>query len=295
VNRIRILLVAAFVAFAALGACSGSSESDGGGGDEPSAGESGTSGAGASGQGGSSGSAGAATGGRGGSVPTGGSATGGSGDGGTVAGGTSGNSSGGNAGNSNGGGSGASGEGGSGGSGEGGSAGGGAGGGGGRECETADDCVLLQDCCSCMGAPEGATLPYCNLVCIQSRCQASQIGTDEVTCSFGRCVIDRSCNRSAVTCTEAPMPCPNGEVRSVREGCFGPCLPPTECRDVTACSDCGDDVCVIEEPQIPRTGCVRPPDSCTKGDYCDCLDACPPSGFVCMEEDDAVHCPCPVC
>jgi hypothetical protein len=72
-------------------------------------------------------------------------------------------------------------------------------------------------------------------------------------------------------------------------------LPPTECREVTDCSSCSDAVCVIHEPQIPTTGCVIPDSSCKKGSYCDCLDACPTSGFICMEADDGLHCPCPVC
>jgi len=178
----------------------------------------------------------------------------------------------------------------------GGSAGGGSGGGGGRECETADDCVLRSDCCSCEAVPKSAEAPSCDLACGEEQCFARQIGPEEVTCSFGRCVIDRSCDHSRVTCDSLPEPCPEGQMRSLSEsGCYGPCLAPTECRDVTDCASCGDAVCVIEEPQIRSFGCVRPPDSCAKGSYCECLDACPASGFVCDEQDDAVHCPCPVC
>jgi hypothetical protein len=264
-------------------ACAGdSSEQDGDdGGSGGSAGSSGSS---------NGGSAGTSSSGRGGSGTSGTSGAAGTpngGSAGTPSGGNAGTSSGGNAGTPSGG---AAGEG-----GVGGSAGGGAGGGSARECETADDCVLFTDCCSCMGLHEDATPPYCDLVCIQSRCSALQIGPGEVTCSFGRCVIDRSCNYSQVTCGVMPEPCTNGEVRSLSDGCWGACLPPTECREVTDCDSCGDAVCVIEEPQIARHGCVIPGDSCEAGSYCECLGACPTSGFVCTEADDAVHCPCPVC
>jgi hypothetical protein len=291
--KLAALSLAVFASVVAgLVACAG--ESKNGDGDEDSAGS------GGSPEGGSSGAAGSSTGGRGGTgsggrasggtTSTGGATTGGrggtspsGGDAGTApTGGVAGAATGGVAGAATGG--------------VGGAGIGGLGGGGGRECETAEDCILFSDCCSCLGIVPGADTPECNLVCIQSRCMADQIGPDEVTCSFGRCVIDRSCDYAKVTCNGMPEACPNGEVRSVTEnGCWGPCLAPTECRDVTDCSSCGSAVCVIHEPQIATTGCVIPDSSCTKGNYCECLDACPTIGFECTEADDAVHCPCPVC
>jgi hypothetical protein len=277
VHRIAPLTLAGLAALLAAGACSGRSERSGNGGDDASAAEGGTSagkgGTSAGVSGGAGGVAGSGTGGRGGS--------GAAGQGGAVGGGAAGSGAlGGDAGTTT--------TGGAGGAGQGGQAG------GGRECDSADDCVRFTDCCGCMALPVGTAGPYCDLVCIQSACEAQQIGPEDVTCAFGRCVIDRSCNHALATCDETPEPCPDGHVRHLEDGCFGGCLAPTECRDVTDCTSCGSSVCVIEEPQIRTVGCVDPGD-CAKGSYCDCLDACPPAGFVCIEEDDAVHCPCPVC
>ena len=287
-RRIATLTLAGLAALSAAGACSGRSGRSGGGDDE-SAGEAGTnSGAGgtSSGAGGTNSGAGGTNSGAGGSSgENGGSTSGGRGG----SGGKGGQAGGGDAGSApTGGAAGTSPAGGASGAGQGGQAG------GGRECDTADDCERFTDCCSCLGVPVGSTGPYCNLVCIQSACEARQIGPEDVTCAFGRCVIDRSCNHALATCDETPEPCPNGQVRVLEDGCFGGCLAPTECRDVTDCASCGSAVCVIEEPQIRTVGCVDPGD-CAKGSYCECLDACPPAGFVCTEEDDAVHCPCPVC
>jgi hypothetical protein len=285
--RILALSVVALPALAAFAACGGSSSDDGDGDD----------GAGGGGKGGSGtgGSAGTSSSGQGGS--TSGASSGGT----TSKGGSSGTSpSGGDAGTTPTGGVGGSagsstgGVGGSAGSASGGTSGTG---GGGRECESADDCKIFSDCCSCAAVPKSADPAVCELLCIQDQCSALQIEPSEVTCSFGRCVLDRSCNHANALCNSQPQACPDGQVRSVTEnGCWGPCLPPTECRDVTNCASCADgDVCVIEQPQIQTYGCVRPDASCSKGNYCECLDPCPTTGFVCMEADDAVQCPCPVC
>jgi hypothetical protein len=293
-RRTALISLALLTTFAVVAACSGESSNDFDDGDDPGGagvgGSAGASPSGGTGASGASGTGGATTGGS----TSGGSATGGSATGGNA---TGGNATGGSAtgGSATGGGAGAAARGGGAGTTPTGGVGGS--GGGGRECESADDCMLFTDCCSCEAVPKGTSIVPCDLLCITDHCSALQIRPEEVACSFGRCVIDRSCDHANATCGSPPEACPSGEVRSVSEnGCFGPCLPSTECRDVTDCASCGSNaVCVIEEPQIRSFGCVEPAASCEKGSYCECLGACPTSGFVCMEADDAVHCPCPVC
>jgi hypothetical protein len=284
-TRLLTLFFTALPVLAAFVACGGSSSGDGDGDDDT-----GTGGKGGTATGGSAGKS---------SGGSGGSTSGANGGGTTSKGGSAGSSpSGGDAGTAPTGGTGGTGPtggaGGTAGSATGGTSGAG---GGGVECETADDCAMFSDCCSCEAAPKGSDPAVCDLLCIQDQCSAQQIERDEVTCSFGRCVIDRSCDHSQATCDSLPEPCSGGLVRALNDsGCWGPCLPPTECREVTDCSSCADgDVCVIEQPQISRYGCVRPDASCTKGNYCECLDPCPASHFVCVEGDDAVQCPCPAC
>jgi hypothetical protein len=154
--------------------------------------------------------------------------------------------------------------------------------------------VRFSDCCRCEGVPKGADQQFCDLVCITDACSALAIGPDEVTCAHGRCVIDRSCDAADATCNSVPEACPNGQVRSVTEGgCWGGCLPPRECREVTDCASCGEgDVCVENQTQLFSTSCVRPEPSCTKGNYCECLDACP---IACAETEESVGCYCTAC
>jgi hypothetical protein len=73
-------------------------------------------------------------------------------------------------------------------------------------------------------------------------------------------------------------------------------LPPTECRDVTGCSDCPTgSVCAALIARIPSAACVVPAAGCEKGSYCECLGACGGGVLVCSEHDEGVSCDCQVC
>jgi hypothetical protein len=269
-----------FTAFAALGACNGNSLGDDGG-DHASGG-----GTGATTSGGSAGS-GAGGGGAGTPAGAGAPSTGGAATGGSATGGSAGSASGGAAGGAA--------LGGSGGATPAGGAGGSAGGGDGHECETDEDCTMYSDCCTCAAVVRGTPGTPCERVCTLYECAARGIDRAEVACRFGRCVIDRSCNLDRVTCDDTAPSCDDGEVASVTDaGCYGPCLPPSECSDVTSCAACGaGEVCVNVQAQIFTYGCVKPGASCTKGNYCECLDAC--AGSICAETDDSVQCVCLGC
>jgi hypothetical protein len=307
--------LAALLAGAVAVACSGSTFT----GTEPGAGTSGAGGSGGSqggrggkGSGGSSGSGvgGSSGDGSGGTAPTGGTGTAGTGQG---TGGRGGASSGGNAGSGNASGSGGSGgaSAGNGGSGNGGVSGGGVAGsagalggsdqGGtagkeGAECETAADCQMVSDCCTCAAEPKGSLGLPCGLVCVTDACTAMQIERDEVTCTFGRCVIARSCDLSEVICEVVEPECASGTIPSVNGSCFGPCLPPTECSKVTSCADClNSNVCVRNEAQLQSTGCVVPSAGCQAGGYCDCLGSCMSPFNVCSENQMQVTCSCLNC
>ena len=163
----------------------------------------------------------------------------------------------------------------------------------GAECTKADDCTLLSNCCECRAEPKGAALGSCPTVCTKDSCTANQIRPEEVTCVFGRCVLARSCNTARVTCTAAPPQCPAGTVPSVLDSCWGPCLPPTECRDVTDCSSCGGGAACVRDINFSiTTTCIAPAADCHSGSYCGCLVTCP---VVCGEADAGVNCFCPGC
>jgi hypothetical protein len=312
VVRTSLERAAVALALAALGSCGGKSGATANGAGSGAVGASGGTSAGGSGAGGSgglgSGAGGTAgqgagqsgAGGGGGASTRGGSsgASGAAGKGGAGSGGSAGKSGG--AGGALGGAAGNEGGGpGQGGSGE---ASGSAGAGGtgattsGAECRTADDCMLVSDCCSCRAEAKSSEIAICDAECFVDSCTSEQITDTEVTCSFGRCVLARSCDRSQVTCRAAPPPCDGGTIPSVLAGCWGPCLAPTECRNVTGCDDCGiDAVCVNDELLAPTSGsnigCVAP-GGCSVGDYCKCLGACSVS---CNETANQVNCYCPQC
>jgi hypothetical protein len=91
--------------------------------------------------------------------------------------------------------------------------------------------------------------------------------------------------------------CLDGTIPSVLGDCYGPCLPPTECREVTDCSDCtAGSVCVRHELQPAVTGCAVPAAGCHQGSYCQCLGVCDASLPVCSESmNGGVACACPNC
>jgi len=175
-----------------------------------------------------------------------------------------------------------------------GGASGAAGTGSGAECRTAADCVLVSDCCACRAEPKGAQVASCPATCAVDACAANEIQANEVTCAFDRCVLTRSCDTTRVACLADPAECPPGTIRSVRDACWGPCLPPTECRRVAACSSCGaGSVCVRQQVTGGTDiGCVTPAPDCRAGNYCGCLEACP---GACVEADAGVTCICGGC
>jgi len=56
-----------------------------------------------------------------------------------------------------------------------------------RTCSKDADCVLINDCCTCMAAPVGHALPECLADCKQSTCSAWGLGQAQARCVRGRC------------------------------------------------------------------------------------------------------------
>ncbi len=274
--------------FALAFGCGGQSEKAGGGGDDDerggSAGSStggspsgGTAGDGGTNAGAASGTGGTSSGGSSGSAGTSSGGTS-SGVGGTSSGGDTSGGASGDAGTPSGGSSGTAGM-----AGEGGTS-------SGAECETAMDCRMVSDCCSCRAVPISDP-GFCGLDCIRDPCTEGGIGSDEVDCVMGRCVIARSCEGN-VTCPALPPNCAEGMLPSVQDDCWGPCLEASECTSVPGCDACGDAVCVNFEGFGPAYHCVEPGAGCNAGSYCECLGAC---AVACNETAEGVSCFCPGC
>lgn len=157
------------------------------------------------------------------------------------------------------------------------------------ECATAEDCTLQSDCCGCKAVPTDGREP-CLLACVKDPCPEMGITADEVACVYGRCVLSRACDGRA-TCPALPEECPEGTLPSVVDGCWGPCLPPTECVRVASCGDCGSRFCVEFQGMASTFHCVDRVAPCDRENYCECLGVC----GECTEADDSVSCPCGGC
>jgi hypothetical protein len=161
------------------------------------------------------------------------------------------------------------------------------------ECDADDDCQLVDNCCSCAADPKDVKSPACNMVCLQSACSARGLQGTSARCVAKRCVLDLSCNAAEVTCKAAQPTCGSGQVPSVKEGCWGPCVDPTECREVGDCKACqAGSTCVTQSLMRPTTHCVHVSASCEASPSCECADAC---SQACTDEDGAVDCFCPAC
>lgn len=283
--------------FAALTACQGScscgssSDDDGGGGSGAATSTPTSSGATTSGSttttsassGGDGGGAPAGTGGAGQGGGDGGSGQGGAGQGGSGQGGA---------------GQGGAGQG---GTGQGGSASGGGGGGApvaARECDVAEDCQLVDDCCTCDAIPADVEPEECSANCFQSECSAQ--GRPEkaaIACVAGRCVAGFDCNWALTTCDAAPPNCGEGSTASVVDGCYGACVLTTECNSVGSCDQCDGGLACVQEAGFGTTShCVT--DAPCDVDDCACLgpSVCDEGTDVCVEGgDEVIVCECITC
>lgn len=163
----------------------------------------------------------------------------------------------------------------------------------GAECETSQDCTVLDNCCSCSAVPDSSSPGACDQVCIQSACAAQGLEGIPAVCSKKRCVFELSCDRSLVTCKAAAPSCADGMIPSVQGSCWGPCVPASECTTVTDCDDCApNQACVKSEGLASSTiHCVPVTAECAAAPSCDCTNACE---FQCSDVND-ISCYCIQC
>lgn len=143
------------------------------------------------------------------------------------------------------------------------------------ECESADQCVLVNDCCTCDVVVAGEEPPCEMMECLVPTCEANGF-TPEVACVVGTCApAPVNCDANQITCEiEPPPPCGGGLVRSVTGMCYGPCVEPSVCETLPfECdgSTCGEGhACVTTQSGAPSR-CVPLPPGCDGSPSCDCL------------------------
>jgi hypothetical protein len=163
------------------------------------------------------------------------------------------------------------------------------------ECTVNEDCEIANDCCACQAVPKGALVGACRVACGDSNACEMQGLAAVAQCTLGRCTLATSCSALRTTCDSLPPECPTGQTASVTEsGCWGPCVPSTECSDVTDCDACGDAHCVkFENVGGTTIRCVSREAGCEPGNLCECLSPCGDLG--CGEQNGEVGCFCAGC
>lgn len=170
----------------------------------------------------------------------------------------------------------------------------------GTTCESVEDCVVVDDCCTCAAQHVDDPVPDCDiLACFQSTCSAQGVPGIGVQCVFGSCeFVPVDCNAALVTCEEPPPPCPEDTLPSVVDGCWGTCVPSEACDFVPDCSWCpGDETCVTQGTQLGLFySCVPVDPSCDGTADCDCMGSVCQNPFMCTDENAGeLTCVCPVC
>lgn len=164
-----------------------------------------------------------------------------------------------------------------------------------RECETDEDCSIVDDCCSC-GAIPTEDVQDCPQECLQSTCSALGIMPAGVACAAGQCVFTNSCNAAQVTCDEAPPTCNAGSLPSVDGTCRGPCIGARDCLTVTSCEDCGELACVEVTGFTSQFQCVPVPAGlCEEGPRCGCIEDLCDEDMPCSDAESGITCSCLDC
>ncbi len=100
-------------------------------------------------------------------------------------------------------------------------------------CESAADCVLIADCCTCTVTLVGTPMTDdCVTVCDQDQCTGLLISEEDVVCWAGQCAVagaEGNCDVTDVLCERIGPTCPEGYLPSVVDRCWGPCVLEQSC------------------------------------------------------------------
>ncbi len=168
------------------------------------------------------------------------------------------------------------------------------------ECVADSDCVLINDCCRCAGAPKKGPLPECPITeCFAATCDVTGLAGVAPLCVAGRCVVDADCNQGQVQCNTPPFACPPGKTIHIVNGCWGGCIDPHECKEVGTCAQCPAGQACIENVDFSSSlHCVEVPSSCNGSIDCDCVGASscvPPYSFCVQPAPAELRCECINC
>lgn len=171
-------------------------------------------------------------------------------------------------------------------------------------CEVDEDCVVVNDCCSCTAVHMDDEPPECDIPeCFAPICDTTALEEVDAVCVFGTCQLEETtCEQSLVACDEPPPNCEDGFLPSVDGDCWsGGCVPVEACDYVPDCTYCDDDeTCVERVTQLgPFYSCEPVAPDCAGVPACDCMpDVCGGDPFECVDGGDPgeeLSCICPTC
>ena len=170
-------------------------------------------------------------------------------------------------------------------------------------CTDAAQCTIFSDCCSCIAVGPGDPAPVpCPALCATDKC--TELGIDpnkQPECQAGQCVVGFDCDSSKAVCAMPPPSCDAGHVPSVQGGCWGPCVPATDCSFVPDCDHCdpSSQLCVKYSAWTVESHCVPIPPACKDDLSCDCMgsDVCVDPFNLCFDDpsQNTLSCECPAC
>jgi hypothetical protein len=145
------------------------------------------------------------------------------------------------------------------------------------ECTPQLKCRLHSDCCNCLALAQGEDPPPCGLAICEAKACVKIMDPDLIGgtgCIGGRCVAFLNCS-SDVSCRVPTPECDPGEVPTVIDDCWGPCVPASDCPSFGSCSNCDPAFYVCVEYRstflIP-TRCIAVPPECESDRTCECLE-----------------------
>lgn len=94
-------------------------------------------------------------------------------------------------------------------------------------CTLDSQCELIDNCCECSAVPSGTVAESCQRQCVVHECR--QQGVLGARCLRERCVPLYDCDQSHVICGAPTPSCADDELPSIRNGCYGECVPRERC------------------------------------------------------------------
>ena len=151
----------------------------------------------------------------------------------------------------------------------------------GPECVIDSDCQKVANCCVCSSIPADVEPGECEDDCLVDSCTAKGLEGLEAACRSGGCEFGSTIECSGpVSCDSLPPECISGEVPSIVDECWGPCVPYHYCADTSACTpSCGEGWVCVEFQSGAGGGCMPLSHECDGSAGCSCM--APYWGEVC--------------